>query len=333
MPEIVAVPAETTVPPEFVGVVEANVQPPPTPVEPYRDTGLVQETANIAPRPLPAGFRARQEAGVHPSGWPLEITCDQDGAAMVLIPGGSFLMGRDDGTAVERPAHPVTLSPYYIDQHEVTVRQYRLFQRATGHQQGGPSSDGEIPDTLPVTEVNADDAYRYALWAGKAMPSEAQWEMAGRTIDGRIHPWGPGSPNWSRPREPKQVDPVVSFPSDMSPYGVFDLAGNVWEWTADWFSPDYYQQLAGKDTIDPVGPPQGQAKNPLLTVRGGSPEWDLAWRDGMTVRARLPYLGFRCVLPLNRPVAPAPGADAPGPGSAPAPGGAPAGIPPGQVPF
>src|SRR5438045_9113624 len=119
-------------------------------------------------------------------------------------------MGNDDGPIEERPAHLVQLSPYYIDQHEVTIRQFALYK---GQVVNGPQAE------TPVVKVSWDDAEGYATWSGKSLPTEAQWEMSARTTDGRIHPWGNGPAPWSRPRLSKQIDPVMSFPTAMSPYG------------------------------------------------------------------------------------------------------------------
>jgi formylglycine-generating enzyme required for sulfatase activity len=307
-PDVIAV---EPAPPAAPGPAEVVVAPPPVPPEPRKETGLTFERADIPARPLPGGFRPRPEAGVHPTGWPLEITCDKDGAAMVLVPGGDFLMGRDDGPGAERPAHRVALSAYYIDQHEVTARQFEIFARATGRRPTPRSEgDGEAdPDAMPATRVSANDAYQYAEWAGKALPTEAQWEMAARTTDGRLFPWGNDPPG--REREPGRLAPVMSDPLDLSPYGVFDLAGNVREWTQDWFDPRFYQQHRGAVVTEPANPTRGRSRTPEVTIRGGSPNGTATWRAGMRPDSRLNDLGFRCVLPVERPAA-APGVPAPG---------------------
>jgi formylglycine-generating enzyme required for sulfatase activity len=289
------------------GPAQAELAPPLVTPEPRVETGLTLQRADVPPRPLPDGFRARPEAGVHPSGWPLEITCDHDGAAMVLVPGGTFRMGRDDGPPQERPAHKVTVSPYYIDQHEVTLRQYRLFAIATGRKLPAEiESDSQADPALPMVQVSAREAKDYADWCSKSLPTEAQWELAARTTDGRVHPWGPGPPDWGRPRKPGQIDPVMSFPLDLSPYGAFDLAGNAREWTADWYDSRYYQQFLRTVPVDPLGPAKGSSRGASLTIKGGSPTWDCSWRADMRPEARLPDLGFRCVLWLTPKPASAP---------------------------
>src|SRR5262249_37979033 len=118
-------------------------------------------------------------------------------------------------------------------------------------------------------------------------------------------------PAWDQPsaaktRAFKQIDPVMAFPTDLSPYGVFDLAGNAWEWTADWFDPSYYQQLGSGPAENPTGPAHSRSKSPQVAIRGGSKSWLACWREGMKPDAHLPFLGFRCVLPLNQPAPAAP---------------------------
>ena len=294
----------------------ATNAPPTIRVEPRRPTGVALPRADVAARGLPQGFHARAEAGVHPSGWPLEIVGERDGATLVLVPGDRFIQGRDDGRPEERPAHAVRLSTFYVDQHEVTARQFAAFRPGAG-----------AGDDRPCVNVTLNDARSYTQWAGKSLPTEAQWEMAARATDARIHPWGNAAASWERKRAPKQIDPVMSFPSDLSPYGAFDLAGNAWEWTSDWFDTKYYTLLKGQTVANPTGPVRGVGRLPDAVIKGGSTNWDGSWRSGMKPEAKLPYLGFRCVLNVNdaAPMGVAPVV----PGRAPAP----TTIPPGTVPF
>ena len=307
-------------PPVKIGVAPGEFMPAPTGAssvaqsEPRRITGVALPRAAVAARALPAGFRARPEAGVHPSGWPLEIVGERDGATLVLVPGDRFIQGRDDGRPEERPAHPVRLNTYYVDQHEVTARQFAAFRPGQG-----------AADDRPCVGVSLNDARAYAQWAGKSLPTEAQWEMAARATDARIHPWGNAAPAWVRKRAPKQIDPVMSFPSDLSPYGAFDLAGNAWEWTTDWFDTKYYGMLKGQNVANPTGPIRGVGRIPEVVIKGGSANWDGSWRSGMRPDAKLPYLGFRCVLNVDG--APA-GVVPVAPGAVPAPS-----TPAGTIPF
>ncbi len=218
---------------------------------------------------------------------------------MCLIPADTFTQGRDDAASESKPAHKVQLSSYYIDQHEVTVRQFQVYQ-------GKPPSN----DLRPVVNVTLNQAKAYAEWAGKSIPTEAQWEMAARSIDARTHPWGNQPPSWTKPRQSKQIDPVMSYPDDLSPYGVYDLAGNAWEWTSDWFEIKYYQQLKGTVAVNPGGPAKGKSRIPEIVIKGGAKDWDASARSSTRPDARLPYLGFRCVLnvesPPAEPASPAP---------------------------
>jgi len=309
--------APSTVAPGGTGV--AQLQLPPNPAETGSPVGTSAPTpAGVTARPLPAGFRARTEAGLHTTGWPHQIVSDRDGAVMVLVPGGKFRQGRDDGTPDEGPEHDVSLGTFYADQHEVTVRQYNLHLRETGRKPAGTARVGakvesETPaDELPVVNVTAREAKAYCEWAGKRLPTEAQWEAAARTTDGRLYPWGSNSPTWSRPRAPRQIDPAMSYPLDMSPYGAFDLAGNAWEWTRDWFDSKYYLTLRGQVVTNPEGPASSRARPPQLVVKGGSKGWFAPWREGLKVDTKLPYLGFRGVLDVDGPPGQAsPAANAP----------------------
>ena len=265
---------------------------------------------------------------MHASGWPLEIVGDRDGVPMVLVPGGSFTMGRDDGEPPEAPAHPVTLATFYIDKHEVTLRQYALFLKESGHKDSErqralarEASVGCDSEDCPVVMVSADDARDFAKWAGKLLPTEAQWEMAARGIDGRLYPWGMTAPSWDKKREPKQIDPIMSFPNDVSPYGVYDMAGNVMEWTKDWFDPRYFYHFRKTAAVDPTGP--SRTRTVQLAVKGGSKNWIVTKRDGIKPESRLATLGFRCVLQAEPPQAALP-ADAAG---QPAGGGVPSMVP------
>ena len=302
--------------PASPGASNVNVTLPVNAAEPGRTpspgSNPGDPALNANAKPLPEGYRPRPGTPVHASGWPIQITGDRDGATMNFIAGTTFSMGRDDGPLSEAPAHPVTLSSYYIDQHEVTNRQYALFLKETGRRAELTGSDD-----YPVVKVDAKDAKSYADWAGKKIPTEAQWELAARSPDGRVYPAGSEPPTWAKPRQPRQVDAVMSFENDQSPYGIFDLAGNAWEWTNDWFDAKYYQTLRGQTASNPPGPPASRAKPPLITVRGGSKTWQTTWRDGVSANSKLPYLSFRCVLPVDASGTPAPNATSPGGQTAP----------------
>ncbi len=303
-------------------LVVAPASPAPgTPPAPGTGTTV----AAITPRALPQGFRANLDAGIHESGWPLVIVGDRDGAPMILVPTGTFLMGSNDGQPSEAPAHQVRLSTYYIDQHEVTNRQFRIFLRESHYhtQPAGKwlTDDKSLaePEGSPVVHVNFRDAESFATWAGKQLPTEAQWELAARSTDGRRYPWGDEAVKWSRARVFRQIDPVMTFPEDKSPYGIFDMAGNVQEWTSDVFDSKYYHVLGKTIADDPGGPaPSSRTRIPQHVVRGAAKNWSVTYREGVPADRRLSYLGFRCVLVVEtqRPAL-SPGILAAPPGAAP----------------
>ena len=177
---------------------------------------------------------------------------------MVLIPAGEFIMGSNkvdtEGKAAEfgtvkpwyldeHPQHKVNLSNYFMDKYEVTNAAYKPFVDATGSRPPENWPAGKIPpgrENYPVAYVNWYDAERFCKWAGKQLPSEAQWEKAARGTDGRDYPWG----NEFDATKANTGDtgigdlaPVGHFEAGKSPYGVYDMAGNVWEWTSDWYQP------------------------------------------------------------------------------------------------
>ena len=180
-----------------------------------------------------------------------------DGKVMVLIPAGEFIMGTDRtdpenthlkiGTVKplyldQHPERKVHLDAFYIDQYEVTNREYQKFIDATQfHELPGHWEDGKFPegkDRHPVTNVTWREALTYALWAGKRLPTEEQWEKAARGTDGRLFPWGNDyKKGWANVGVDGAKAPVKggSFPKDVSPYNVYDMAGNTMEWTLSWY--------------------------------------------------------------------------------------------------
>jgi formylglycine-generating enzyme required for sulfatase activity len=258
-------------------------------------------------RPLPQGFRVQEVGGASDLGWPRLIVGDRDGAVMVLVPGGTFLMGDDESSPAEAPAHRVRVRTFYMDQHEVTVGQFQQFLKETGFRGNPPRSwtpgENGVPKALnaAMVLVNARDAKAYSEWAGKQLPTEAQWEMAARTEDGRRVPWGQGDVPWGNSRTPRQADTIMAFPEDCSPYGVYDLAGNALEWTKDWYDARYFRQLA-LGVTDDLGGPATRPRSQQLVVKGGAKNWSVSYREGIPLDRRLPYLGFRCVLAVETAV-------------------------------
>jgi eukaryotic-like serine/threonine-protein kinase len=258
-----------------------------------------------------------------------------DGMVGQYVPAGVFIMGSTDAqiaTALpgcwqcsfsdERPQHTVDLDAFWIDQTDVTNAMFAKFVAATHYQTDaekagsgvafqpgswattfgadwqhprGPASTIVGVAHSPVVQVSWNDATAYCAWAGRRLPTEAQWEKAARGTDGQTYPWGNNSPDQHflaynyQVANPTTVD---QHPAGASPYGALDMAGNVWQWVADWYSETYY---ANSPSRNPSGPASGQYR----VRRGGS------WSDGAEgVRAahrawrspdaRIDMLGFRC---------------------------------------
>jgi len=165
-----------------------------------------------------------------------------DGKEMRLVPAGPFLMGDDGGPQDERPRHRVNLPAYWMDTYPVTNAEYARFVAETGYRAPCHWPESAYPldkADHPVVNVSWEDAQAYAAWAGKRLPTEAEWEKAARGTDGRVWPWGntfePARCN-TREAGTGSTTPVDAYaPQGSSPYGLADMAGNVWEWTSDWY--------------------------------------------------------------------------------------------------
>jgi formylglycine-generating enzyme required for sulfatase activity len=176
---------------------------------------------------------------------------------MIEIPAGPFTMGSDDGDPEDAPAHEVDLPAFEIDKFEVTNADFDAFTKQTDYEtyaekqgnRGWRSEFNAGTANHPVVNVTWDDAQAYCEWLGKRLPSEAEWEKAARGTDGLIFPWGNDwDPNKANVKERglRGTAAVGSFGEGASPYGVEDMVGNVWEWTADW-----YQPYPGNSAQDP----------------------------------------------------------------------------------
>lgn len=238
-----------------------------------------------------------------------------DGAEVIYIPPTTFLMGASAGDSQaeedERLAHQVSLNGFYIYAREVTNRMYSECVRAGAcfpvqTLPNGPTSHHNDPAyaDYPVVGVDWNMAREYCRWAGGRLPTEAEWELAARGAEGFQYPWG-NEPtpacnllNMFGCLVPPDTQRVGSYPDGVSPFGLFDMAGNVWEWVNDWYSADYYGASPASTPFGPSAP--ANPDQPYKVVRGGS--WN-SYPENVRATARtfanayLPYddLGFRCV--------------------------------------
>jgi formylglycine-generating enzyme required for sulfatase activity len=248
---------------------------------------------------------------------------EKDGSVVVYVPAGEFIMGSDennpDARDEEKPQHEVYLDAFYIDKYEVTNAQYRKCVETGACNAPSDTTYYDNADYAqhPVVYVSWNDADAYCRWAGKRLPTEAEWEKAALGTEELAWPWGN---EWDGSKANfcdkdceseyrnewvsdgyERTAPVGSYLDGASPYNALDMSGNVWEWVADWYDPDYYSQTP---TRNPPGPPNSRfcptpVPDPCKVIRGGS------WQNGhLDIRAAYRYasapthkgsaVGFRC---------------------------------------
>jgi formylglycine-generating enzyme required for sulfatase activity len=230
--------------------------------------------------------------------------------SMVFIPGGEFQRGRTfewPDTALpwypnplkdDLPVRPIHVDPFYMDEAEVTNQRYDAFVKATSHRAPYYWPGGRIPngkENHPVADVSWDDATAFCAWEGKRLPTEAEWERSCRgPADNSKYPWGDREPVAKDAHFRSNDGPVQVCSKEKSYFGLCDIIGNVWEWTADWYGRDYYKEAPDRN---PKGPKEGIYR----TLRGGSwfdqPGLFLAcsYRSWARQEERSPTIGFRCV--------------------------------------
>jgi len=280
------------------------------------------------PSPLPEGLKAGAEKG--------RFICEKDGAPMVWIEAGKFPRGNGEGEPDERPPAEVQVSGFFLDVEEVTNGRYRAFytwwreapeteKRKFSHRDepegwdhrpafwpGEDEKEKETPDVFsrdafPVVGVSWFSARACAKWAGKDLPTEAEWEKAashdGASKTKRNWPWGNARPDFTRCNFAGNVGFPVRpgrYESGAARCGAVDLSGNVWEWCADYYHKDFYGTETGKASDPLNGFPSA-----FRAVRGGSysskeEEIRTTYRDRADPRKTYRDVGFRCVLRVKK---------------------------------
>jgi formylglycine-generating enzyme len=304
---------------------------------------VITPTPAPAPVTLPTAVTTPEKSTAKQRAGPAKTITGKDGAPMALVPAGNFWMGSPDsgGDNDEHPRHRVVLSAFYLDRHEVTNRLFQQFVQQTSHRttaeqegkawaltaagkgeevsgaqwrnpEGGETVFASNRENHPVVSVSWNDAEAYCRWAGKRLPTEAEFEYATRGGTETTYWWGNGNPgshrvaNIADESAKRQYSDwtimtgyddgyirtasVGSFETNL--FGLHDMTGNVWEWTADWYDKTYYRNSPERN---PKGPPSGSYR----VLRGGSWGNDpglvrSAYRGGDTPTRRDDLFGFRC---------------------------------------
>ena len=233
-----------------------------------------------------------------------------DGAEIVWVPAGEFLMGSNASVdpyfyGAEGPQHTVNLSEFWIYRREVTNAMYQQCVAAGDCPRPAYNASAVRTDYYgnpdyagyPVVYVSWVHAVSYCTWAGGRLPTEAEWEKAGRGTDGRLFPWGDDGPSEQLVHYgTSDTAPVGSYPHGASPYGALDMSGNVHEWVFDWFQSTYY-------SFSPLDDPQGAVSGTTRVYRGGAyhnqaDALRVVMRGSRAVDFTGPDIGFRCAMDL-----------------------------------
>lgn len=253
----------------FVGACGGAGEAEPTPIP----VNTAIPAAEVAENSAGESVGADTEAGT-------ERVTSADGMTQVFVPAGSFQMGGLDNNTDpdELPPHKLTMSAFWMDKLEVTNGMYLLCVEAggcdlptffTSEKHETYFNTDEFAD-YPVVNVTWGNANDYCEWAGKRLPTEAEWEYAARGTDLRLFPWGDERPDASRANFNRVINDVTrvgSFPAGASAFGVLDMSGNVWEWVSDYYGGEAYALSAGSN---PTGPLAAVGAGERRVIRGGS---------------------------------------------------------------
>lgn len=277
----------------LVSITTETLTPPP-----LQSETLIYPTYTNSPRPTQTPMPATPAPGIGST-----MVSDRDDMTLRYVPAGNFTMGSESVFPEEQPVHSVYLDAFWMDRTDITNKMYALCVNAGAcSAPGGTSSFAHSSyygnsefDNYPVIHVDWTMANTYCKWAGRQLPTEAQWEKAARGTDGNVYPWGNNVPSNDLLNYNGVVGDtteVGKYPKGASPYGVLDMAGNVWQWVADWYSDTYY---ASSPAYNPLGPDSGQDR----MLRGGA--W---YNSGYNIRSAHRYwfhpsytyygVGFRC---------------------------------------
>lgn len=288
-------------PREYFAVVSPVVDSTLVEVEPPEKESPPQPTIGLK---LPAGFEVSSGASFNNQGYPRKIRCQGDGSVMVLIEEGVSIRGSKEGPPDVQPEHRVFVSSFYIDQKEVTLAQFDQFRNefnesAADNAQALEPVNVSMGADAPALGIAWRDADSYAKHYGKELPSEAEWEYAARGKQSHAYPWGFGRPlvDGSTLTE---IAPVGARSMDVTPTGLFDMAGNAAEWTSDWYSATTYEKQAETTGLlrNPQGPRRSDRAGRKVT-RGSQGTWKLWLRDQANVRTSGENIGFRCLLRIT----------------------------------
>jgi formylglycine-generating enzyme required for sulfatase activity len=311
VPTFTRAPQTPTVVTEVPTETEPTEEPAAATPEAATEVPEVEVTEVAATEVAATEVGGTEVASTLPGGLPAEIV-DSFGVPMVLVPEGNFMVGNENGDIDEVPVNSIFLDSFYIDKFEVTNALYarcvnegacRALRRIDSFTRSSYFGNPEF-DNYPVVYVDWNMANAFCEWRGAKLPTEAQWEKAARGQDGRTYPWGEeidcrrANYQGGSASCPGGTTMVGTYTTGVSPYGAHDMAGNVWEWVADWYSEIYYQSIP---PANPTGPEDGQSK----VLRGGS------WADDapdLRVSNRLRFapnyinfnIGFRCAMPVTQ---------------------------------